>query len=145
MEREQELADFAILMLRHGSRERYALVDGFPRIIGLAIDAVLEAPVDARSELEGLMRVGVSLQQESPTSSGEIIRAIAAHARARLVLGIDSGSQSLEIAKRRALMSGGRDKLAAPIFGECAPEGSLKVKSLLKPGEEPLRAKPARR
>ncbi len=139
MQREQELADLTIRLLRHGHSERYALPDNCQRILELAIDAVLEAPVDARHELEGLMRLGVSLAPESPSASVEIVRAIAAHARARIVLGIHASSPSLELAKRRARMSGGADKLAAPVFGERAPEGSLKVKSLLKPGEAVIR------
>ena len=89
-------------------------------------------------------RRALESEHGSLSAGCEIIRALAGDRRALTALGISAPHQAREIQKR-AKLTGTGEKRSAPVFGEQAPAGSLKLSSFLEPGAETSRPTPRNR
>ena len=106
-----------------------------------ALDQLFANPkLDPKNEIEALVRLGWMFERDQIFELADgILDLLAKDERALTTLGI-AGGKLRRAKKDFAKLAGAEEKLAAPVFGEEAPQGSLKVSSFLEPGREMGRA-----
>lgn len=137
------LADFALRMVERKG-QRYSLVTKAEEGLRLALDGMFEnKALDPKAEIEALLRLGWLFEAKygAVEVADGIIEILSKDDRALSLLGINSGRKTRELRKRFAMFVGRDDKVAAPVYGQSAPKGSLKVSSFLEPGQEMRRGK----
>jgi hypothetical protein len=137
-DRNLHLVHFALALLSPGKKgqERFVFEPNCQAGLKIALDDLFASPLDAKQELEALMRLGWSLSFEmsSPAAADAIIQAVSAHERALGVLAIGTGDKSKRSAKAFARFTDLPSAASAPVFGSAAPSGSVKVSSFLDAG-----------
>jgi hypothetical protein len=145
MEKQQQnnaLSDFVLRMVSK-TEDGYALHPNASGAFTVALDALFESgKLDPKAEVEMLLRLGWLFESKHAFGVADgIVRLLAQDDRTLSILGISSGAKTRELKKRFAQFEGDGAKVVAPVFGEGAPEGSLKVSSFLEPGREMGRGK----
>src|SRR5688572_4111605 len=137
-QKEYALAD-TVLRIMIKKNEKLKLHPRASEGFKLAMDALFAHPtLDPKEEIEALVRLGWLFERDQVFDlADEIIDLMAKDERALSVLGISAGGKTREAKNQFAkLVSGSTQKLAAPVFGKEAPQGSMKVSSFLEPGRE---------
>jgi hypothetical protein len=104
-----------------------------------ALDLLFAHPdLDPKEELEALLRLGWLLETkyESFEVSDQIVASLSRDMRALSALGIDNATKLRELRNQFNQFASVEKRLSAPVFGDEAPKGSLKLSSFLQPGRE---------
>jgi hypothetical protein len=129
------LADVVLKMVvkENGTLKLHArAAEGFT----LAVDALFaQTALDPKEEIEAVIRLGWLFQRDQAIEVADgIIELVARDDRALSLLGISSATTREAKQKFAKMVSGKREKMAAPVFGKAAPAGSMKLSSFLEPG-----------
>ncbi len=135
------LADFVLRMVIK-EEERFTLHPQAQEGFKAALDTLFANPkLDAKMEIEALVRLGWMFERDQVFELADgILGLLSKDDRVLSTLGITASGKTREVKRQFAKLAGAEEKLAAPVFGTEAPEGSLKVASFLEPGREMGRA-----
>ena len=141
------VADVVLRMVKK-ERDRLKLHPRAAEGFKMAIDALFRDPaLDRKKELEAVVRLAWLFKRDEQIELAEsIAELIAQEPRALSVLGISAGRTTREAKTRFAkLVAGAPQRMAAPVFGSKAPQGSMKVSSFIDPSVEMRRRAGPRR
>lgn len=136
-----ELVQFTLRLVRK-TDEGYVFAPIARRAMRSALNDLFRAPVDARRELVGLLRLATVFEQKhaSPGIARGLIRWLAQDPRAVRALGIRSARDVAQVRRRLARLGGASAPLAAPRHDGARPVGTVKLHSFLNPGQQRPRA-----
>src|SRR5688572_1511022 len=141
------LADFVLRMVIKDD-DRFFLHPRAQEGFKAALDALFDNPkLDPKVEIEALVRLGWMFEKDQVFELADgILDLLAKDDRALSTLGINPGGKTRRAKQQFAKLAGQDGKVAAPVYGQQAPQGSMKVSSFLEPGREIGRgAKPTNR
>ena len=138
MKEQFPLAEFVIRELVYKDGDDYVLHPRAQEGFKLALDDVFGSDLDPRAQIEAVARLGSLFEStyHAFTAADGIARLLAGDDRALALLALPAGKRARSMRNQFKRLSGDNAGEEAPLYGEAAPEGSLKLKTFLQPGRE---------